>query len=147
MTKNIWQERFEYINNVERYLYRNGTVIRKFFLHVSKEEQKKRFLRRLDEPERNWKFSSADVKERQFWDDYQDAYEEMIANTAAEHAPWIVVPADNKWFARLVVSSVIVHTLKGLNLSYPTVDDEKKKELAAAEAELKSEGRKNPVAS
>jgi PPK2 family polyphosphate:nucleotide phosphotransferase len=147
VTKNIWQERFEDINNAERYLSRNGTVIRKFFLHVSKEEQKKRFLRRLEEPEHNWKFSATDVKERQFWDEYQEAYEDMIANTATEHAPWIVVPADNKWFARLVVSSVIVHTLKGLNLSYPAVDETKKKELAAAEVELKREGRKNPAAS
>jgi PPK2 family polyphosphate:nucleotide phosphotransferase len=137
--KKIWKERFEDINSSELHLARNGTIVRKFFLHVSKEEQKKRFLRRLEEPERNWKFSAADVREREFWDDYQDAYEDMIANTATKHAPWIVVPADNKWFSRLVVSSVIVNTLQELKLGYPTVSEDKRKELAAAEAELKKE--------
>jgi PPK2 family polyphosphate:nucleotide phosphotransferase len=139
--KKIWKERFEDINSSELHLARNGTIVRKFFLHVSKEEQKKRFLRRLEEPERNWKFSAADVRERQHWDEYQDAYEDMIAHTATKHAPWIVVPADNKWFTRLVVSSVIVNTLQGLNLSYPKVSDAMKKELAAAGAELKREDR------
>ena len=143
ITKDIWQERFEDVNAMERYLSRNGTVIRKFFLNISKEEQKKRFLRRLEQPERNWKFSPADVRERECWDDYQDAYEDMIANTATKHAPWIVVPADNKWFTRLVVSSVIVNTLAELNLSYPTVEAEKKRELAEAERVLKSEGGKS----
>src|SRR5258707_8099296 len=103
--KNIWEERFEDIRCFERHMARSGTVIRKFFLNVSKKEQKKRFLARLDEPEKNWKFSAADIRERQCWDDYQQAYEEMIGNTAAEHAPWYVVPADNKWFTRLVVST------------------------------------------
>ncbi len=142
ISKNIWQERFDDINAMEKYLSRNGTVIRKFFLHLSKEEQKKRFLRRLDQPERNWKFSAADVRERQHWDEYQDAYEDMIAHTATKSSPWIVVPADNKWFARLVVSSVIVNALGELNLSYPTVDAAKKKELTQAERELNGEGRK-----
>jgi PPK2 family polyphosphate:nucleotide phosphotransferase len=142
VTKEIWNNRFEDINALERYLSRNGTVIRKFFLHISKDEQKRRFLRRLEEPDRNWKFSSDDVRERQHWDAYQDAYEEMIANTATEHAPWIVVPADNKWFARLVVSSVVVDALQDLKLEYPVVDAEKRKDLAVAEVELKAEGRK-----
>jgi PPK2 family polyphosphate:nucleotide phosphotransferase len=142
VTKKIWDQRFEDINATERHLSRNGTVIRKFFLHVSKEEQKRRFLRRLEQPERNWKFSTADVRERECWDAYQDAYEDMITNTATEHAPWVVVPADNKWFARLVVSSVIVETLEDLKLSYPTVNEAQKKELAEAEAELRAEGRK-----
>jgi PPK2 family polyphosphate:nucleotide phosphotransferase len=132
VTKKIWDERFEDIRGFERHLSRNGTVIRKFFLNVSKKEQKKRFLARLDEPEKNWKFSAADIHERACWDDYQKAYEEMIANTASEHAPWYVVPADNKWFTRLVVSAVLVHTLEGLNLCYPKVDDAKRKELEAA---------------
>ena len=143
VTKNIWQERFEDINNLERYLSRNGMIIRKFFLHISKEEQKKRFLRRLEEPARNWKFSTADVKERQCWDDYQNAYEDMIANTATKHAPWVVVPADNKWFARLVVSSVIVDALQDLNLKYPVLSADKQKDLAIAEVELKAEGRRS----
>ena len=130
--KSIWQERFEDIHSFERHLTRNGTVVRKFFLHLSKKEQKKRFLARLDEPEKNWKFSAADIRERQYWDDYQNAYEDMIRNTAAKHAPWYVVPADNKWFTRLVVSTVIVQTLGSLNLGYPKVDDSKRKELEAA---------------
>lgn len=143
VTKSIWKERFEDINNLERYLSRNGTIIRKFFLHISKDEQKKRFLRRLEEPARNWKFSTADVKERQCWDDYQNAYEDMIANTATKHAPWVVVPADNKWFARLVVSSVIVDALQDLNLKYPVLSADKQKDLAIAEVELKAEGRRS----
>jgi len=118
---------------------RNGTVIRKFFLHVSKKEQKKRFLQRLDEPEKNWKFSASDVHERDCWNDYQDAYEEMIQNTSTKHAPWYVVPADNKWFTRLVISTVIVDTLESLNLSYPKVDDAKRKELEEAKKKLLKE--------
>ena len=127
--KNIWQERFEDIRCFERHMARSGTVIRKFFLHVSKKEQKKRFLARLDEPEKNWKFSAGDIHERMYWDDYQNAYEDMIRNTATKHAPWYVVPADNKWFTRLVISSVVVETLESLHLSYPKVSDDKKKEL------------------
>src|SRR5271165_848738 len=130
--KKIWDERFEDIRCFERHMARSGTVIRKFFLHVSKKEQKQRFLARLEEPEKNWKFSASDIRERQCWDDYQKAYEEMIRNTATEHAPWYVVPADNKWFTRLVVSSVIVDTLESLDLAYPKVDEAKHRELAAA---------------
>jgi PPK2 family polyphosphate:nucleotide phosphotransferase len=130
--KNVWDERFEDIRCFERHMARSGTVIRKFFLHVSKKEQKRRFLARLDEPEKNWKFSAADIHERKYWDDYQKAYEEMISNTATEHAPWYVVPADNKWFTRLVVSTVIIDTLESLDLAYPKVDEAKRKELEAA---------------
>jgi PPK2 family polyphosphate:nucleotide phosphotransferase len=129
--KNVWEERFEDIRSFERHMARSGTVIRKFFLHVSKKEQKRRFLARLEEPEKNWKFSAADIRERACWDDYQMAYEEMIANTATEYAPWYVVPADNKWFTRLVVSTVVVETLESLDLAYPKVDDAKRKELEA----------------
>jgi PPK2 family polyphosphate:nucleotide phosphotransferase len=136
--KNIWDERFEDIRAFERHMARSGTVIRKFFLNVSKKEQKRRFLERLEEPEKNWKFSAADVRERRCWDDYQTAYEEMIRNTASEHAPWYVVPADNKWFTRLVVSAVVVETLESLDLAYPTVDEAKRKELAAAKRALLS---------
>ena len=130
--KKVWDERFEDIRCFERHMARSGTVIRKFFLHVSKKEQKRRFLARLDEPQKNWKFSAADIHERKYWDDYQKAYEEMIGNTTTEHAPWYVVPADNKWFTRLVVSAVLVETLEGLDLSYPKVDGAKRQELAAA---------------
>ena len=130
--KNVWDERFEDIRGFERHMARSGTVIRKFFLHVSKKEQKRRFLARLEQPEKNWKFSAADIRERGRWDDYQKAYEEMIENTATEHAPWYIVPADNKWFTRLVVSTVIVETLESLNLAYPKVDEAKRKELDVA---------------
>ena len=136
--KNIWEERFEDIRGFERHMTRNGTVIRKFFLHVSKKEQKRRFLERLEEPEKNWKFSAADVRERGYWDDYQEAYEDVIRNTATGHAPWYVVPADNKWFTRIVVSSVVVDTLESLNLAYPKVDEGKHKELEAAKKVLLS---------
>jgi PPK2 family polyphosphate:nucleotide phosphotransferase len=132
VTKKIWDERLEDIRSFERHMKRNGTVIRKFFLHLSKKEQKQRFLARLEEPEKNWKFSAADIHERKYWDDYQDAYEDMIRNTATEEAPWYVVPADNKWFTRLVVSTVLVDTLEFLDLSYPKVDPAKRKELEAA---------------
>jgi len=130
--KNVWDQRFEDIRSFERHMARSGTAIRKFFLHVSKKEQKRRFLARLDQPEKNWKFSAADIRERKYWDDYQKAYEEMIENTATEHAPWYVVPADNKWFTRLVVSTVVVETLESLNLAYPKMDEAKRKELEAA---------------
>ena len=130
--KNIWEERFEDICCFEQHMARSGTAIRKFFLHLSKKEQKKRFLARLDEPEKNWKFSAADIRERERWDDYQDAYEDMIRNTASKQAPWYVVPADNKWFTRLVVSTVIVDALGSLDLAYPKVDEAKKKELEGA---------------
>jgi PPK2 family polyphosphate:nucleotide phosphotransferase len=138
VTKSIWDERFEDICSFERHMTRSGTVIRKFFLNLSKKEQKRRFLERLEEPEKNWKFSAADIRERKYWDDYQDAYEDMIRNTATEDAPWYVVPADNKWFTRLVVSAVLFETLVSLDLSYPKVDPEKRKELEAAKKILLS---------
>ena len=122
VTKDIWKERFEDIRSFERYLTRNGVVIRKFFLHVSKKEQKKRFLERLENPEKNWKFSANDVKERGFWDDYMEAYEDMIRNTATKEAPWYVVPADNKWFTRVVVAAAVIDALDSLDLQYPKVE-------------------------
>jgi PPK2 family polyphosphate:nucleotide phosphotransferase len=136
----IWKHRFEDISAFERYAAREGIAIRKFFLHVSPQEQKRRFLARLDEPEKNWKFSISDVRERRFWDEYQRCYEEMIRQTASKHAPWIVVPADHKWFARLVVSSVIVHALDDMKLSYPQVSAEKRRSLASAKRELDENG-------
>jgi len=136
VTKKIWQERYEDIRNFERYLARNGTVIRKFFLHVSKDEQKRRFMSRLDEPEKNWKFSANDVAERRHWRDYQRAYEDAIRATASEEAPWYVVPADNKWFTRLVVAAAIVDALAELDLHYPKVSAAQRKALAAARREL-----------
>jgi PPK2 family polyphosphate:nucleotide phosphotransferase len=139
VTKDIWKERHKDIRSFERYLTRNGVVIRKFFLHVSKKEQKKRFLERLENPEKNWKFSASDLKEREYWDDYQDAYEDMIRHTATEDAPWYVVPADNKWFTRVVVAAAVVSTLGSLDLAYPKVGPEKLKELAAARRALLAE--------
>jgi PPK2 family polyphosphate:nucleotide phosphotransferase len=136
VTKHIWKDRFEDINAFERYAARNGITIRKFFLHLSKEEQKKRFLERLDNPDKNWKFSMADARERGFWDDYMVAYEEMIRNTATKHAPWYVVPADNKWFTRTVVAAAIYDALDEMKVSFPTVSDEKRKELEAARSVL-----------
>ena len=132
ITKKIWEERFEDMCAFERYLTRNGIVVRKFFLNLSKKEQARRFLARLDEPEKNWKFSAADIHEREYWDDYMHAYEDMIHNTATPAAPWYVVPADNKWFTRLVVASAIIDTLEKLNLSYPKVDASRRKELEKA---------------
>jgi PPK2 family polyphosphate:nucleotide phosphotransferase len=132
VTKKIWDERFEDIVHFERHMSRNGTVIRKFFLYLSKKEQKNRFLARLEQPEKNWKFSAADIREREYWDDYHEGYEDMIRNTATDNAPWYVVPADNKWFTRLVVSAVVVDTLEELKLSYPKVDATKRKELEEA---------------
>jgi PPK2 family polyphosphate:nucleotide phosphotransferase len=140
VTKHIWDERFEDINAWERYLTRNGVVIRKFFLHVSREEQKKRFLERLEQPEKNWKFSAADVTEREFFDDYMAAYEETIRRTATEHAPWYVVPADHKWFTRAVVADAIVETLESLDLRFPEVGAKQKKELAVIRDELLAQG-------
>jgi PPK2 family polyphosphate:nucleotide phosphotransferase len=134
--KTIWQERFEDIRSFERYLTRNGVLIRKFFLHVSKEEQKRRFLERLEEPDKNWKFSANDIKERALWKDYMDAYEDMIRNTATRDAPWYVVPADNKWFTRVVVAAAVIDALDSLDLAYPEVSKAKRKELAAAKALL-----------
>jgi PPK2 family polyphosphate:nucleotide phosphotransferase len=136
ITKDLWKERFEDIRNFERYLTRNGIVICKFFLHVSKQEQKKRFLDRLETPEKNWKFSSADLTERGYWDKYMEAYEDMIRHTATPYAPWYVVPADNKWFTRLVVAAAVVDTLSDLKLGFPKVDDAKRRELAVAKRKL-----------
>jgi PPK2 family polyphosphate:nucleotide phosphotransferase len=139
VTKHIWDERFQDIRNFEKYLTRNGVLVRKFFLNVSKHEQKKRFLERIDNSDKNWKFSSADTQERGFWDDYMKAYEEMIRNTATKDSPWYVVPADNKWFTRLVVAAAVIDSLAGLNLKYPEVGEEKLNELAEAKKIL--EGR------
>jgi PPK2 family polyphosphate:nucleotide phosphotransferase len=136
VTKHIWKERFHDIRSFERYLVRNGTLVLKFFLHVSKKEQQKRFLERIELPEKNWKFSSADMKERGFWDDYQKAYEETIRETATKEAPWYVVPADNKWFTRVVVAAAVIDAMASLDLHYPKVDDAKLKELAAAKESL-----------
>jgi polyphosphate kinase 2 (PPK2 family) len=136
VTKDIWKERYKDIRSLERYLTRNGIVIRKFFLHVSKKEQKKRFLERLENPEKNWKFSADDAKERGFWNDYMQAYEDVIRHTATKDAPWYVVPADNKWFTRVVVAAAVVGTLASLDLRYPKVGGQKLKELAAAKRAL-----------
>ena len=135
-TKKIWKERFEDIRNFEQYLSRNGVVVRKFFLHVSKKEQKRRFLDRINDPAKNWKFSSGDVAERDYWDDYMDAYEDMIRNTATKDAPWYVVPADNKWFTRLVVAAGVIEALDSLRLQYPKVGKDQLNERARAKEKL-----------
>jgi len=134
--KNVWDNRFKDITNIERYLTRNGTIIRKFFLHVSKGEQKRRFLERLDNPDKNWKFSANDATERRLWKDYMSAYEDTIRKTATKHAPWYVVPADNKWFTRLVVAATVIDALLSIDLHYPKVDKRKLEELKAARLEL-----------
>ena len=136
VTKHIWEERFQDIRNFERYLTRNGVVIRKFFLHVSKKEQKKRFLERIEEPEKHWKFSADDIRERQYWKDYMKVYEDMIRNTAAKHAPWYVVPADHKWFTRVVVAAAVIDAMYSLDLHYPKLSKEKLKELEVAKQAL-----------
>jgi len=139
ITKDIWADRFRDIRHFERYLSNNGVLIRKFFLHVSRKEQKKRFLERIDNPEKHWKFSASDVHERKYWHDYMAAYEDMIQHTATKHAPWYVVPADNKWFTRVVVASAIIDALASLDLHYPEVDTEKRKALALARQALLEE--------
>jgi PPK2 family polyphosphate:nucleotide phosphotransferase len=139
VTKDIWKERLSDIAHFEDYLTRQGTIVLKFFLHLSRKEQKKRFMERLDKPDKHWKFSPADVHERRFWDDYMHAFEEAIRATASKRAPWYVVPADNKWFTRLVVAAAIVQAVEELDLAYPTVDAAKKKELQAARAALAQE--------
>lgn len=136
ITKNIWKERFEDIRSFERYLSRNGTIVRKFFLHVSKNEQKKRFMERLENPDKNWKFSSSDLAERGHWDDYQKAYEDTIRETATKDSPWYVVPADNKWYTRVVVAAVVIDALASLDLRYPKVDAAQLERLAAAKETL-----------
>jgi PPK2 family polyphosphate:nucleotide phosphotransferase len=141
VTKNIWKERYQDIRHFERYLGRNGIIVRKFFLNLSRKEQKRRFLERLENPAKYWKFSSADASERERWDEYMQAYEETIQHTATDEAPWHVVPADNKWFARLVVSSVVIETLSLLDLKFPEVDKARLAELAAARNVLKKNSR------
>jgi PPK2 family polyphosphate:nucleotide phosphotransferase len=138
-SKGIWKQRFEEINNFEKYLTQNGTVVLKFFLNVSKAEQKKRFLERIDLPEKNWKFSPFDVQERSHWDEYQAAYEDMFNHTSSEHAPWYVVPADHKWFTHLAVAAVIYQTMKDLKLEYPTLSEEHKQGLSQARELLENE--------
>jgi PPK2 family polyphosphate:nucleotide phosphotransferase len=137
--KDIWKQRFEDIRAVERYLARNGIAICKFFLHVSKKEQKRRFMERLDTPEKHWKLSPSDVKERGYWGKYMDAYEDAIRNTASPHAPWYVVPADNKWFTRVVVAAAVIDTLARLDLHFPKLDKTQQRELAAARQALQNE--------
>ena len=139
--KHVWDERYEDIRDFERYLARNGTVIRKFFLHVSRDEQKKRFLERIEQPEKNWKFSAADVRERGHWDAYMDAYQKMIRETASEESPWYVVPADNKWFTRLVVAAAVVEALASLDLRYPDLDKKQRADLEVARQTLLAEKR------
>ena len=138
----IWKQRFKDINAFERYLAQNGTAIVKFFLHVSKEQQRRRFLARLDEPQKNWKFSLSDVKEREHWDEYMAAYEEMLRRTSTEHAPWHVIPADHKWFMRMAVADIVVSTLEKLKPEYPTITEEKRRELEAARKVLEQEEAK-----
>jgi len=137
--KGIWKRRFQEINNFEEYLVNNGTIVLKFFLNVSKKAQKERFLERIDRPEKNWKFSSADAKERQRWDDYQAAYEDVLNHTSTKHAPWYVIPADHKWFSRLAVGGVILQTMRDLKLAYPTIGEAQKQELLKAKEVLESE--------
>jgi len=139
VTKQIWKERFEDINAFEQHLARNGVLILKFFLHVSREEQRQRFLKRLDRPDKHWKFALGDVREREHWDEYMHAYEDMIRHTAQKHAPWYVVPADHKWFTRLVVSAAIVDAMEDLDLEFPAIGEGKRKELAAARQALLEE--------
>ena len=136
VTKRIWDERFEDIRNFEQYLTRNGIVVRKFFLHLSKKEQQRRFLDRIDDPLKNWKFSANDASERDYWSDYMNAYEQMIQHTATKEAPWYVVPADNKWFTRVIVGAAVIDALADLDLAYPAVSKDKRKELAAAKEKL-----------
>lgn len=137
--KNIWKRRFDEINSFESYLVNNGIVVLKFFLNVSKEEQKRRFLQRIMTPEKNWKFSLADAKERGFWKQYMEAYEDMFNHTSTEHAPWYIIPADHKWFTRAVVADVIINKLKSLKLSYPTVSEEHRQNLLKAKEVLERE--------
>ena len=146
VTKNIWRERFEDIAAFERYLSRQGTVILKFFLNVSKKEQRERFLDRLEEPAKNWKFSMNDITERGYWARYQAVYQDIVRQTSTPHAPWFVVPADHKWFARVVIGSVIVNALDGLNLRFPRVDKASLEEFAKARNALQSEGKGQPRA-
>jgi PPK2 family polyphosphate:nucleotide phosphotransferase len=135
----FWEERYQDIKAFERHLVRNGTVILKFFLHVSKDEQKRRFMERLDNPEKNWKFSASDVAERTYWDDYAEAYEKTLAATSTKYAPWYVVPADHKWATRAIVADIVTTTIQGLGLSHPPVTEAKRKALDAARKQLDAE--------
>ena len=135
----LWDQRYRQINSFEKYLYENGTIVLKFFLHISKDEQKKRFLKRIDDPGKNWKFSEADIKERTFWDEYQKAYEEAISSTSKSNAPWYVIPADKKWFARLVVSEIIIEKMKELKPGYPKLNKDQLKSLEKAKDLLLNE--------
>ncbi|HEV8379049.1 MAG TPA: hypothetical protein VGP99_09380, partial [Tepidisphaeraceae bacterium] len=139
MGRNIWKHRFEQINNFEKYLVRNGIVVLKFFLNISKEEQKRRLLARIDTPEKNWKFSVRDPMERRYWDDYMECYEDAFNHTSTEHAPWYIIPADNKWFTRAAVADVIVERLKSLKLKYPQVNNKQRKHLLEAKELLVKE--------
>jgi PPK2 family polyphosphate:nucleotide phosphotransferase len=141
VTRKIWEQRYEDINAFERHLARSGTVIRKFFLHVSKEEQRRRFLERVDDPAKNWKFSMADARERERWGDYMAAYEEMLSATSTKHAPWYVIPADHKWFTHMAVARIIIEALEGLGLAFPEPDAEQVRELRLARRRL--EGRED----
>jgi len=135
----IWKQRFEEINNFEKYLVNNGVIVLKFFLNVSKSVQRKRFLERIDSPEKNWKFSASDLQERRFWDDYMNAYEEVFNHTSTEFAPWYIIPADRKWFTRLIVADIICQKLQELNLQYPKISEEYKRKLSAAKKALEAE--------
>ena len=139
--KDVWEERFRSINGLERHLHANGTRVIKFFLHMSKEEQRQRFLARIDAPEKNWKFNESDVEERKFWKDYMHAYEQALSATSNKHCPWYVVPADDKENARLIVSQIIVRTLEGLKMSYPPTDAARRRELKAIRARLVQQAR------
>lgn len=140
--KDVWKKRYEEINNFEHYLVRNDIIVLKFFLNVSREEQRRRFLERIEKPEKNWKFSIADASERNHWDEYMDAYEEMLRHTSTKWAPWYVIPADHKWFTRVAVADVLLKTLKSLDLSYPSVSEERKTELQKIKRQLEEESEK-----
>jgi PPK2 family polyphosphate:nucleotide phosphotransferase len=139
LNENIWKMRYDQINNFERYLYETGTFIIKFFLHVSKEEQRKRFIKRIEDPSKNWKFSEDDINERKYWDQYQKCYQEAISTTSEKHAPWYIIPADKKWFARFLISEIIVKTMKTMGLSYPQVDEIQKEKLNTIKEKLLNE--------
>jgi PPK2 family polyphosphate:nucleotide phosphotransferase len=139
LSENVWQQRYKEINDFEKYLNDNGTVILKFFLHVSKDEQKKRFLKRIDKKSKNWKFSDADLKERSFWDEYQKCYQEAISATSKKHAPWFIIPADHKWFMRLAVSEVIVETMSKLPIDYPKLNAKQLANLKTCKEKLEKE--------
>jgi polyphosphate kinase 2 (PPK2 family) len=142
--ESFWKDRFRQINHFEQTLAENGTIILKFFLHVSKKEQKKRFLERIEDPAKNWKFSFNDIKERNFWKDYRKAYEDLLENTSSKIAPWFVIPADDKWFTRLIIANIIVNELEQLDLSYPKLSDQQKTELASAKKILTGESLSTP---